>query len=168
MYLSKVTIENFGSFGEGPKRFELSLRPGLTALVGENDAGKTAVIDALRLVLGTTDQEWYHLEETDFHAGEEGACREMKIICKFDDLLEADQRAFLECLTYGEGGGAEPVLCVHLTAKDSGETHKDRTYRRFETHSGKAADGPALAQNARGLLSAIYLRPLRDAGVRKK
>jgi putative ATP-dependent endonuclease of OLD family len=66
MYLSSITIENFRCFGEGSKRLELSLSPGLTALVGENDSGKTAVIDALRFVLGTTDQEWYRLEDTDF------------------------------------------------------------------------------------------------------
>ena len=57
MYLSKLTIENFRCFGEGANRFELSLRPGLTTLVGENDTGKSAIIDALRFVLGTTDQE---------------------------------------------------------------------------------------------------------------
>ena len=66
MYLTKITIENFRCFGEGPSRFELLLRPGLTALVGENEAGKTAVVDALRFVLGTTDQEWYRLEDSDF------------------------------------------------------------------------------------------------------
>ena len=32
----------------------------------ENDAGKTAVIDALRFALGTTDQEWYRLEQRTF------------------------------------------------------------------------------------------------------
>ena len=67
MYLSKMTIDNFRCFGGGDHRFELSLRPGLTTLVGENDTGKSAIIDALRFVLGTTDQEWYRLEETDFH-----------------------------------------------------------------------------------------------------
>ena len=66
---SKITIENFRCFGEGANRFELPFRCGLTALVGENEAGKTAVVDALRFVLGTTDQEWYRLDDTDFHAG---------------------------------------------------------------------------------------------------
>ncbi len=33
MYLSKITIENFRCFGDGLNRFELTLRPGLTALV---------------------------------------------------------------------------------------------------------------------------------------
>src|SRR3989338_4794835 len=33
MHLSKVRIENFRCFGDGPAAFELSLQPGLTALV---------------------------------------------------------------------------------------------------------------------------------------
>jgi len=64
MYLSKITIENFRCFGEGSKCLELPLTPGLTALVGENESGKTAVIDALRFALGTTDQEWYRLDRS--------------------------------------------------------------------------------------------------------
>ncbi len=57
VYISEIRIENFRLFGAGNDTFVLPLKPGLTALVGENDGGKTAVIDALRLVLGTRDQE---------------------------------------------------------------------------------------------------------------
>ena len=94
MYLSVLTIENFRCFGSGAERLELCLRRGLTALVGENDAGKSAIIDALRFVLGTTDQEWYQLEDTDFHEGEKA--REISIVCKFKGLNAQDKRAFVE------------------------------------------------------------------------
>jgi putative ATP-dependent endonuclease of OLD family len=67
VYLSQLTIENFRCFGEGEARFALRLQKGLTAIVGPNDAGKTAVIDAVRFALGTTDQEWLRIEDTDFH-----------------------------------------------------------------------------------------------------
>ena len=67
MYLAQITIENFRCFGTGDQRLELAFKPGLTALVGENDGGKTAIIDALRFVFGTTDQEVQRLEITDFH-----------------------------------------------------------------------------------------------------
>ena len=70
MHISKLTIENFRCFGEGSNRLEIPLRSGLTALVGENDAGKTAVIDALRFALGTTDQDWFRLEDSDFRLAE--------------------------------------------------------------------------------------------------
>jgi len=161
MYLSKMTIDNFRCFGGGDHRFELSLRPGLTTLVGENDTGKSAIIDALRFVLGTTDQEWYRLEETDFHI--EASPREIRIVCMFESLVPKDQRAFIEYLTYDADSGGPPVLYLTWTAKDTGEMTKGHPYRRVEMHSGKNGDGPIIAPKVRELLSTTYLRPLRDA-----
>jgi AAA ATPase domain len=161
MYLSTITVERFRCFGEESNRFELPLRPGLTALVGENDAGKTAVIDALRFVLGTTDQEWYRPEDTDFYAG--GTPREIRIVCKFEALSARDKSAFVEYLTYGEKGDEEPVLYVNWTANDTGGAHRGRHYWRVELRSGKDADSPSMAPEVRELLRATYLRPLRDA-----
>lgn len=161
MYLSMITIENFRCFGEKISRFEVPLERGLTALVGENEAGKTAVIDALRFVLGTTDQERLWLEDTDFHG--EGISLEIRIVCLFEGLSERDKRAFVEYLSYGETAGDEPVFYIHWTAKDTGEVWRGRTYRRVEVRSGKDGDGPSLAPEVRELLRATYLRPLRDA-----
>ena len=161
MYLSKITIENFRCFGEGPNRFELTLKPGLTALVGENDAGKSAVIDALRLVLGTTDQEWYRLEDSDFHEG--ASAKEIRVTCKFERLSQADKQAFLEYLTYDEKEEYEPALYINWSATDAGETTRGRPYHRVEVHSGKNGDGPSIDPKARELLRATDLRPLRDA-----
>ena len=159
MRLSKIEIVNFRCFREDPDGFELSLKPGLTALIGENDAGKTAVVDALRFVLGTTDQEWFRLEDSDFP----GKSREIRIVCKFETLSAPDKRAFVEYLTYGEGADDEPVLYVNWTATDTGETYRGRAYRRVEVHAGKKGDGPTIATEVRDLLRATYLRPLRDA-----
>lgn len=162
MYLSKLTIENFRCFGEGSERFQMTLRRGVTALVGENDAGKTALIDALRFVLGTTDQEWYpRLEDSDFHLEETN--REIRIVCEFKGLTPADKRAFVEYLTYGRNAKEEPILYINWTAKDTGDVNRGRPYRRVEVNSGKNGDGPSVAPGVRELLRATYLRPLRDA-----
>lgn len=161
MYLAKLTIENFRCFGEGENKFEISLRPGLTTLVGENDTGKSAIIDALRFVLGTTDQEWYRLEEIDFHIAANP--KEIRIVCKFEALRIKDQTSFIEYLTYDPEGGGPPVLYLTWTAKETGETTKGRPYRRVEIHSGKNGDGPSIDPKVRELLAATYLRPLRDA-----
>jgi putative ATP-dependent endonuclease of OLD family len=67
-------------------------------------------------------------------------------------------------LTYGTEGDSEPVFCLTLTAKDTGEARKGRPYRRIEIRAGKSSDGPILTTEARELLRATYLRPLRDAG----
>ncbi len=161
MYLSRLTIRNFRCFGDGEKPFELSLKCGLTALVGENDAGKTAVIDALRFALGTTDQDWFRLEDSDFY--ESDTKREIHIVCKFEGLTLQDKRAFIEYLTYGGAAKDEPVLYINWMAADSGMAPKGRPFRRVEIRSGEDGDGPQLASEVRELLRATYLRPLRDA-----
>ena len=51
MFLSQLTIKNFRQFGAQTPSFSIEFHKGVTALVGENDAGKTAVIDAIRYVL---------------------------------------------------------------------------------------------------------------------
>ena len=104
----------------------MDVRPGLTILVGENDAGKTAVVDALRFALGTTDLERIWLADGDFH----GTTREMRIVCKFDHLTPGDLRAFLEYLTYGAVPGAPPSLYVNWTATDTGTIYRGHPYRR--------------------------------------
>jgi putative ATP-dependent endonuclease of OLD family len=161
MHLSHVVIENFRCFGEEDARFELHLSPGLTALVGENDAGKTAVMDAIRIVLGTTDQDWYRLEDDDFHNGD--TSREIRIVCKFEDLGPWGMRAFAEYLTYADAAGSPPILYVNWTAKNTGQSIKGIPYRRAEIRSGKDGAGPPIVAEARARLRATYLRPLRDA-----
>ena len=64
MYIKSVTIENFRCFG---KKTTFDFNPGLTVLIGENDAGKSAVIDAIRYALGTTDQRWSKVDVSDFY-----------------------------------------------------------------------------------------------------
>jgi putative ATP-dependent endonuclease of OLD family len=161
MYLSHLAIENFRCFGQGPEGLQLSFRPGLTALVGENDAGKSAVIDALRFALGTTDQEAYRLDLADFNSA--AAVKEIKITCKFEALGTKDQRAFLEYLSYDVGQQNKPVLYIHWFAKDIGPASPRKSGFRIECHSGKEGDGPSLTPEARELLQTTYLRPLRDA-----
>ena len=98
MYVSSLRISNFRCIGIGVGALEVNLRPGLTTLVGANDAGKTAVVDALRFALGTTDQERLWLEDSDFHVDGQP----IAIVCIFQDLSEGDLATFAEHLTYGE------------------------------------------------------------------
>jgi len=162
MFISELRIENFRMFGEGEQSLVVPLRPGLTAIVGENDAGKTAVIDAMRFALGTTDQDWYRLEDSDFHKSD--TKNEIRIVCRFENLSARDLRAFVEYLTYGDSEKNEPpFLCINWIATDTGTAPKGRPFRRVEIRSGKNGDGPQLAKEVRELLKATYLRPLRDA-----
>ncbi|MCK9199872.1 MAG: AAA family ATPase [Gallionella sp.] len=162
MYLAELRIENFRMYGDGEQALVIPLRPGLTALVGENDAGKTTVIDALRFALGTTDQDWFRLEDSDFHQGD--TKKVIRIVCKFKELNSQDLRTFVEYLTYGDSAkGALPFLCVNWIAEDTGTAPKGRPFRRVELRSGKKGDGPTLSPEVKEMLRATYLRPLRDA-----
>lgn len=93
MYLSSIQIKNFRCF-DGNAHI-ITFSKGLNVLVGENDSGKSAIIDAIKLVLGTTDMNWYRVEREDFY--KEDATLEIEIVCKFEDLNDDEKGAFLEC-----------------------------------------------------------------------
>ena len=67
MHLSEIKIKNFRQIGSGKPVFSVQFHEGVTALVGKNDAGKTAVIDAMWHVLLTRDMEFMRQQIEDFH-----------------------------------------------------------------------------------------------------
>ena len=79
MFLSEISIKNFRCFDDNEHK--INFNPGLTVLVGENDSGKSAIIDAIRIVLGTTDFTWHRIENSDFY--NEDRSREIYISCEF-------------------------------------------------------------------------------------
>lgn len=93
MYILGVKIENFRGIG---KETIFKFNPGITVLVGENDSGKSTVIDAIRYVVGTTDQNWYRVEISDYH--NENTEDEIRISICFSDLSLKEKAAFMECL----------------------------------------------------------------------
>jgi putative ATP-dependent endonuclease of OLD family len=158
MYISEITIKNFRCFDETGVNFKLN--KGLTALVGENDSGKTAIIDAIRYALGTTDQNWNRIEESDFY--NDDPTREIQITLKFEDLNQREQAAFLEYLTYIENDGEwDCELYINYSASTKKTT--GREYTQTTLRSGKNCDGPELETLAKILLNSTYLQPLRDA-----
>lgn len=166
MYISEIKIENFRVFGSGTNAAVLALNSGLTAIVGENDAGKTAIVDALRFVLGTRDQEALRLEPTDFHLPPASAERAEQVTVRltFSGLTSQDKGAFAEFLTYiQENGVIETRLIVTWVAKRNSSSTSSRRFMPAEWRTGAEAQGPLLDAGARSLLTATYLRPLRDA-----
>lgn len=156
MYLSYLRIKNFRCFED----LEISFNPGLTVLVGENDSGKSAIIDAVRLVLGTTDFVWRRIESNDFY--KEDITSEIEIICKFSDLSPSEQADFLECLTYEQVENKMiPCLYLHWTCKYLTNFKPPRTTTTIST--GKDGNGPQPFPEARERLRATYLKPLRDS-----
>ncbi|MGV3615268.1 MAG: ATP-dependent nuclease [Fimbriimonas sp.] len=160
MYLSELSAENFRVFGSenSGTSLLLKLEPGLNALVGENDSGKSAVVDAIRLCLWTTSQEYLRFTEDDFHCNAAGRAETLSIGCKFEGLDTRQAGAFLEWLTFESG---KPVLYVTVRARRFEPGKQARI--AVTTHSGKGGEGPAVEGLMRELLRATYLKPLRDA-----
>ena len=154
MYICEVSLSNFRCFGN--EKHVIKLKKGLNVLVGENDSGKTAIVDAIRIALGVTDQSWYRIELSDFY--KEDNTLKIEITCKFADLSEIEQAAFLECLTYE---GTDVFLYINWNCKYLRNFATPRLLTEVTT--GKNCDGPSPASEARELLRATYLRPLRDA-----
>lgn len=66
LYIEKLRLRNFRCFGNTPEEF--SFDPALTAIVGANGAGKTAIIGALMKLFGTRAED-RRLTREDVHFG---------------------------------------------------------------------------------------------------
>ncbi|WP_448110823.1 ATP-dependent nuclease [Pseudomonas lini] len=161
MYLSALKVQNFRQFGADPNGLFIEFNKGVTALLGENDAGKSSVIDTLRFVLQTRDGEYVRLQPEDFHIPDEGPqASQITIVAKFADLSVADQGALSEYVTLN---GGDAVVYVHWTARRLSDDVLARRWVDIAVRSGHSGGGPSIDTNVRQLLAAAYLRPLRDA-----
>ncbi|MGF6369671.1 putative ATP-dependent endonuclease of OLD family [Paraburkholderia sp. RAU6.4a] len=152
MYLAKLTVKGFRKIDEAA----LSFRPGLNIIIGENNAGKTAVIDALRALLATTEEGSLRLDETDLHLNAEGK-RAAEILFRytFSGLNldeEADFAAALKPST--PAGTYEAQFNIRYTATTNGRL---RPKRWCGDHEDNGVSAEMLED-----LRAIYLPPLRD------
>jgi putative ATP-dependent endonuclease of OLD family len=161
MYLSHLSARNFRQFGDGDAALEIAFKSGVTALVGRNDSGKSAVIDAIRYALLTCDQEFIRVQPEDFHIDEAGRqASEIFVRCTLSDLNEDEKGAFAEHLSYN---GTDVSLLVTWTAKRLDDLPGARRWIDVSVRSGINGAGPPLELSVRELLATAYLRPLRDA-----
>jgi len=165
MHLAQLAIENFRLFGSRAeqKHLELRIKKGLTVLVGENDSGKTTIIDALRLVLGTTSLDFLRIGEDDFHKAGGSTAKDFSIYCRFENLTEDEAARFLEWLSFEE---KRPVL--ELTLRAFRVSRKNRSGVEIPVveatnRSGPDGQGKPLEGDIRSFLRLTYLKPLRDA-----
>lgn len=151
MYIAEINIKNFRGFEE----LHLCLNQGMNALVGENNAGKTSIIDAIKYTLGTNSQEQYFIQQSDFKNDSE----EISIQLKFKNIEKFGYK-FVEYLTSDSG---EMCLYVNLIAKYTTELRRGFPVIKTEIKSGKTANGLVLENEVKRFLNVTYLKPLRDA-----
>lgn len=68
MYLSILRLWNFRKYCTGTGNepgVEVHFKDGVNVLIGENDSGKTAIVDAIRYVLRTQSGEFIQFDDKD-------------------------------------------------------------------------------------------------------
>lgn len=160
MYLSTLKIWNFRKYCEGPSGepgLVVHFHEGVNVLIGENDSGKTAIVDAIRYALKTQSGEYIQFDDKDFYQDSDGNRKEeFKIECVFDGLKEQDAGLFWEWLSWNDDK-TKYLLKVWLYAK-----RKDNV---IMPSFSAGIDGQAdrMDSEARELLKVVYFKPLRDA-----
>ena len=161
MYISNLKLWNYRKFGSDVRfdpsqpNLNLDFTKGLNVLIGENDSGKTAIIDAIKLVLKTHSYDWIRIEDSDFYKD----TNRFRIEIRFNDLSPEEAKNFTEWLGWeGEGNDAKPFLRVIYDVKRNAEKILPADVR-----AGIDDDGYQLTAEAREYLKSTYLKPLRDA-----
>ncbi|HLS11557.1 MAG TPA: AAA family ATPase [Flavobacteriaceae bacterium] len=163
MYLSNLKLWNFRKFGKNSTfdlekpDLDLNFTTGINVLIGENDSGKSAIVDAIKLTLKTHSYEWFRLDWDDFHDGSD----RLRIEIRFDELSDNEAKNFTEWLGWnGENDDAKPFLRLIY---DATRNLDDKYIHPTEVRAGVDETGYQLTAEAREYLKTTYLKPLRDA-----
>lgn len=171
-FLRSLHISGFRSI----RNAELSFRPGLNVIIGENNAAKSSVIDALRIMfnLGSFEnrEDTIRLRHTDIHIDEdasEAATSSISFTAAFWGRADGHSPAqFYEMLCPEELGHLEgveaeyAVFRLHLRADFTLNSRKRRyEFSRREIRGGPALLNPVPAE-VLDYIRSIYLAPLRD------
>lgn len=153
MHLAKLVIKNFRKL----KHAELSFQTGLNVLVGGNNVGKTAVIDALRALLAGHDEPYPRLGEEDVHRPKGGTpSGDIVFEYVFSGLDADDEADFLAALVPDASGKLEAHIKIRYSDPDKGGRLRAKRWCGEYEDIGLTAD---MMENLRG----VYLPPLRDA-----
>lgn len=157
MFLSQLKIWNFRKYSakkNGDAGITITFNDRLNLIVGENDSGKTAIIDAIKLVLGTQSYDNIRIEENDFYRSKGGTRTDsLKIECTFEDLSDLEAGRFLEWIYIDDEGKAKLEVRLVARIKDNKVT--------IRKTGGK--EGVDINFEASENLRVTYLKPLRDA-----
>ena len=160
MYLSKISVHNFRNL----ESLEANRSPGLNVIVGENNVGKTNLLDALRVALGSAwnNSEPIHLSKEDLHRSSDGNMIDKSIIVDliFSELSEEEQAQFLEILNYNPKFPEKSTASIHFEWSWN-ETNDRGYYRRWGGERSNSET--SISEDILQMLSITLLGALRDA-----
>jgi putative ATP-dependent endonuclease of OLD family len=165
MFLKKLRIWNFRSIGSKDDQqpgLEIDFDPHLNLLIGANDSGKTAIIDAIRYCLGTITYDSIRVEVEDFYQNPQTKDRanELKIECTFDEFTDEEAGQFLEWINIDKDKNTHQVI-KELRVWFTATNRNNRIITNLK--AGIDDEGQFIDGSARDLLRVTYLKPLRDA-----
>ena len=152
MHVERLDIEGFRNCCES-----VEFDPTLTLLLGENDAGKSNIVDALRLLLTaepSTPRLRPQLSDFTRAPGGRRTCEEFAITVVLAGLSVVEQGRFALALSPGEGYAKARI---GLRAR-IGPDERVAWYR-----CGGDFDSPDVEHRALNAVQHTYLPPLRDA-----
>ncbi|CAB0933509.1 DNA replication and repair protein RecF [Corynebacterium diphtheriae] len=148
IWLSHLTIRNFRSC----KKTEVKFQPGVTLLVGENNAGKSNIIDAIRLGLDPLSGRATRYFETDDLT--EDATDPIDIALEFKDATDFQKALFINGLDLKTGTIQYQTSYLPPTQ----EIPRGKRLRTAGEPRGADSDFEARAK-----INCVYVEPLRDA-----
>jgi putative ATP-dependent endonuclease of OLD family len=160
VYLKALKLWNFRKYGSdnwdlNKPNLKIYFDKQLNVLVGENDSGKTAVIDAIKLVLKTHSYEWLRVSDLDFYRDSNKFRIELFFVIPNEDIA----KNFIEWLTWKEHEGNNvPILKLILEVE-----RKNGRILPYEVRAGNDTRGLQLSPKVKEYLKCTYLKPLRDA-----
>ncbi|AZA77128.1 DUF2813 domain-containing protein [Chryseobacterium sp. G0186] len=172
MYISSLKLWNFRKYGSpvfdlNSPHLTVSFNQGMNILIGENDSGKSAIIDAIKLVLKTHAYEWIKVEESDFFSDDNHISPILRIELEFSGITNAEAANFIEwCGNQDEVmdvGGREEIFRrpkLHLIYQVE---YKDGRILPTDVKAGMDRVGNTLTAEAKEYLKCTYLKALRDA-----
>lgn len=163
MYLKLLKLWNFRKYGHDDNvidilkpDLEVPFKNGLNLLIGENESGKSTIVDAIKYVLLTQSQEYIRVSEDDFFK-DSIRRTDLRIECIFSGFNTKEAGNFLEWIGFDDK--KEFILRIWIYAKIK---NNQVTY---DVKAGMDDEGTSLDNKARDLLRITYLKPLRDATV---
>ena len=161
MYISELKLENFRKY----KNLNIKFNEGLNVIVGENNSGKTAIIDAMRILLGTQGNEFYRVEREDFYCNNGKYENEFKITCYIRGINEKEGGMFLEFLSFEEKNEncINAEYCPYIKIETIAKYKENKIF--FDTFIGDIKDdiGYRIPGEIKEFFKVVFLKPLRDA-----
>ena len=156
MYLSKIIIKNFRKY----KDITINFHKGINVLIGENNSGKSTIIDAIKIVLGTQGGDYVRINEEDFFTDSEGeSANEFLIDCVIEGFEKNELKNFIEFTATDTNDISINSYKLNLYFRAFKEGNK--IYKDLKV--GNRSDGPNLDMKTKDMLKCVYLKPLRDA-----